>query len=151
MQALRIAAGLLRTLRPQAQVYLPAASSGSQRVLLETAGFSLSGSFYLPGQPAHAAFAAMLATLCRIPPASVVMMHTSIRKEPGSYTREQWSVLADACKAMRHFPILEISSRGLQRAGRDSAAVHGMAEREVPFMLMHLGVGRIAISVCDKL
>ncbi|HEY0293897.1 MAG TPA: hypothetical protein VGC69_01040 [Bordetella sp.] len=151
MQALRIAAGLLRTLRPQAQAYLPAASSKAQRALLETAGFALSGSFYLPGQPANAAFPAMLATLCRIPPSSVVMMHTSIRKEPGGYTREQWSVLADACKAMRHFPILEISSRGLYRAGRDSAAVHGMVEREAPFMLMHLGVGRIAISVCDKL
>jgi aspartate/tyrosine/aromatic aminotransferase len=148
VRALRIVAGLLRMLRPAARVHLPA-GHGDERALLACAGFPLDASPYLPEPALPRSFSTVLAALCRLPERSVVVLCADGHPLQAARTPAQWDALADACKSMQLMPILEMSGRELRRAAGESDAVRSMARGGVPFMLMHLGAGRVAISLRD--
>jgi len=146
MGALRVAAALLRTLRPRACVYLPAAGWRSRRRLLETAGFQVSADPYLPVRTPRPGFAWLVAALCRMPERSVVVLRAP-RAGAGALTRLQWATLADACKSMHHLPILELDGPDAESASTAADAVCSMVDSGVPFMLARLVSGRVAISL----
>ncbi len=110
---LKVGADFLRRFAPSAHVYISDPSWENHRALFEGAGFVVDDYAYYDAAAHGLDFAAMLASLQRIPPGSIVVLHACCHNPTGADpTDAQWSEIIEVVRARGLLPFLDIAYQG---------------------------------------
>ena len=110
---LKIGADFLRRFAPTAQVWISDPSWENHRALFEGAGFVVNTYPYYKPATHGLDFAGMCATLEKLPPGAIVVLHACCHNPTGADpTREQWAKLLDIVRGRGLVPFLDIAYQG---------------------------------------
>jgi len=159
---LRIGADFLRKFAPGAQAWISDPSWENHRALFESAGFTVNNYAYYDAKTRGLDFAAMMASLERIPVGHVVVLHacchnpTGVDPEP-----EQWGRIIEVVRARGLIPFLDMAYQGFADGiEQDGAVLRRFAETAGPlflsssfsksFSLYGERVGAMSVLATDK-
>jgi aromatic-amino-acid transaminase len=121
---LKIGADFLRRFAPSADVYISDPSWENHRALFEGAGFIVHDYAYYDAKAHGLDFAAMRASLQRIPSSSVVVLHACCHNPTGADpTDVQWTEIIDIVRARGLLPFLDIAYQGFADGIDDDGVV----------------------------
>jgi aromatic-amino-acid transaminase len=134
---LRIGADFLRRFAPGAQVWISDPSWENHRALFESAGFTVNTYAYYDSRTRGLDFAGMLASLERIPPGGIVVLHacchnpTGVDPEPS-----QWERIVEVVRARGLVPFLDMAYQGFgDGIDADGAVLRMFAATSGPLFL----------------
>ncbi|HQR12071.1 MAG TPA: amino acid aminotransferase [Casimicrobiaceae bacterium] len=121
---LKVGADFLRRFAPAAQVYISTPSWENHRALFEGAGFVVHEYAYYDAAVHGLDFAAMMASLQRIPAGSIVVLHACCHNPTGADPAEaQWSEIIEAVRSRGLLPFLDLAYQGFADGIEQDAAV----------------------------
>jgi aspartate/tyrosine/aromatic aminotransferase len=119
--ALRVAADLIRALRPEATVWLSTPTWPNHPQVFEAAGLASRSYPYL-GADGSLDLDAMLVALRGIPSGDIVLLHACCHNPTGiDPTPEQWSAIAATVAASGALPLLDFAYQGFADGLREDA------------------------------
>jgi aspartate/tyrosine/aromatic aminotransferase len=119
--ALRVAADLIRVLRPAANVWLSTPTWPNHPQVFEAAGLSLRSYPYL-GADGSLDLDALLVALREVPGGDVVVLHACCHNPTGiDPTPEQWAAIAEAVAGSGALPLLDFAYQGFGDGLREDA------------------------------
>jgi len=135
--ALKIGADLLHRFNPHATVYISDPSWENHRALFEAAGFGVATYPYFDGNTRGVDFPAMRATLERLTPGSVVVLHACCHNPTGAdLDAAQWGEVVAICKAGGLVPFLDMAYQGFADGiEADAVAVRAFAASGQQFFI----------------
>ncbi|MGE5526821.1 MAG: aminotransferase class I/II-fold pyridoxal phosphate-dependent enzyme, partial [Rhodospirillaceae bacterium] len=122
---LKVGADLLRRLNPSGQIWISDPSWENHRALFEYAGYTVNTYPYYDAATHGVAFDSMLATLGKLSPGSVVLLHACCHNPTGvDLGPEQWERVIEVVNARRLVPFLDMAYQGFAEGiDADAAAV----------------------------
>jgi len=135
--ALKIGADLLHRFNPNATVYISDPSWENHRALFEAAGFGVATYPYFDGNTRGVDFPAMRATLERLTPGNVVVLHACCHNPTGAdLDAAQWGEVVAICKAGGLVPFLDMAYQGFADGiEADAVAVRAFAASGQQFFI----------------
>jgi aspartate aminotransferase len=134
--ALRLGAELLRAVAPDAVVHVSTPTWANHTPLLAGSGLKLEYYPYFDAASGGVQFAAMTATLERLPPRAVVLLHASCHNPTGAdLSRAQWDELLELVKRRALVPFLDMAYQGLGEGLEADAYGVRLFAAELPEML----------------
>jgi len=110
---LKVGADFLKSLRPQAQVWISEPSWENHRALFEGAGFAVNAYPYYDSRTHGVNFAGMLRMLGSMPAGSIVVLHACCHNPTGvDLSREQWQSVLEAVRAGELIPFIDLAYQG---------------------------------------
>ncbi len=111
--ALRVGADFLRRFSPGSQVWISDPSWENHRALFEGAGFTVNTYRYYDAATRGLDFEGMLASLQKIPPGGVVVLHACCHNPTGvDPTPAQWDRILEVVRARQLIPFLDNAYQG---------------------------------------
>ena len=135
--ALKIGADFLRRLEPTAQVWISDPSWENHRALFEAAGFKVNSYPYY-SEPTHGVdFTAMLATLEKLAPRSIVLLHACCHNPTGvDLSLTQWKSIIKVLVERDLIPFVDIAYQGFSEGIEpDAAALRLVADSGIDFFV----------------
>ncbi len=160
--ALKVGADFLRRFGPGAQVWISDPSWENHRALFEGAGFEVNTYPYYDPTTRSLDFVAMIATLERLAPASVVVLHACCHNPTGvDPTPAQWPRIVDVVRARGLVPFVDLAYQGFgDGIDADAAVVRSFAATPGPlfvtssfsksFSLYGERAGALSVVAADK-
>jgi aromatic-amino-acid transaminase len=135
--ALKVGAEFLRRWFPSSGVWVSDPTWGNHNAVFGSAGVPVRTYPYYEPAGGGVRFAAMMAALDALPPASVVLLHACCHNPTGAdLTQAQWLDLADLLRARSLLPFLDLAYQGFAEGiALDSFPVRVLADMNVSFML----------------
>ncbi|MFO1398568.1 MAG: amino acid aminotransferase [Burkholderiales bacterium] len=110
---LKVGADFLRRFAPSAQVWISDPSWENHRALFEGAGFTVNSYAYYDAASRGLDFAAMIASLEKIPAGGIVVLHACCHNPTGvDPDAVQWGRIIEAVRARGLVPFLDIAYQG---------------------------------------
>lgn len=135
--ALRLGAELIRAAAPDAIVHVSTPTWANHVPLLSNCGLKLERYPYFDPATGGVAFDAMLGTLDRLPPRSVVLLHASCHNPTGADLEEgQWRELLAVVRRRSLLPFIDIAYQGLGRGVAEDAYGPRLFCAELPEVLV---------------
>ena len=135
--ALRLGAELIRGADPDAVVHVSTPTWANHVPLLSNCGLRLQPYPYFDPATGGVAFAAMLDTLDRLPPRSVVLLHASCHNPTGADLEDaQWRELLGVVRRRSLLPFIDIAYQGLGRGVAEDAYGPRLFCAELPEVLV---------------
>ncbi len=111
--ALRVGADFLRRFSPGSQVWISDPSWENHRALFEGAGFTVNTYRYYDAATRGLDFDGMLASLQKVPPGGVVVLHACCHNPTGvDPTPAQWDRILEVVRARQLIPFLDNAYQG---------------------------------------
>jgi aromatic-amino-acid transaminase len=128
--ALRVGAELLRKALPKAKVAISSPSWENHRVVFNAAGFDVVDYAYYDAATHGLDFPGMLASLDKLEPGTVVLLHACCHNPTGvDLSVEQWKQVVALVKDRRLMPFIDMAYQGFDKGiDEDAAAVRLFAE-----------------------
>jgi aspartate aminotransferase len=112
--ALRLGAELVRAASPESVVYVSTPTWANHEPLLSGAGLRLERYPYYDPSTGGVQFDAMLATLGKLPPRSVVLLHACCHNPTGAdLSQDQWRAVLAVVRRRQLLPFLDMAYQGL--------------------------------------
>lgn len=112
--ALRLGAELIRAASPESVVYVSAPTWANHGPLLSGAGLRLEHYPYYDPATGGVQFEAMLETLAKLPPRTVVLLHACCHNPTGAdLSQDQWRTVLSLIKRRQLLPFLDMAYQGL--------------------------------------
>ena len=159
---LKIGADFLRKFAPGAEVWISDPSWENHRALFENAGFTVNTYAYYDLKTRGLDFAAMIASLERIPAGHVVVLHACCHNPTGADPdADQWTRIIEVVRARGLVPFLDMAYQGFADGiEQDGAVLRRFAESPGPlflsssfsksFSLYGERVGAMSVVAADK-
>ena len=130
-------ADFLRRFDAKATVWISNPSWENHRALFEAAGFTVEAYPYYDAKSRGLDFAAMAATLEKLPAGAIVVLHACCHNPTGvDLNPEQWGRVIDIVKARELVPFLDLAYQGFgDGINADGVAVQRFAQA-MPFVLV---------------
>ncbi|HET7527529.1 MAG TPA: aminotransferase class I/II-fold pyridoxal phosphate-dependent enzyme, partial [Burkholderiaceae bacterium] len=145
--ALKVAADLLKRLRPQARVLISDPSWENHRALFIQAGFEVSTYPYYDPASHGVHFDAMLAALNAVSPDTVVVLHACCHNPTGcDLDSQQWSQVVASAQARGWIPLIDMAYQGFGR-GLDLKWIKTLTQFAVGETKPHL---TLLLRISDK-
>lgn len=160
--ALKVGADFLKQLLPQSKVMISDPSWENHRALFERAGFKVENYPYYDASTRGLNFDGMLAALKAAPEQTIVVLHACCHNPTGvDPTPEQWKQIAEAVKARKLVPFLDIAYQGFgEDLDQDASVVRLFAGMDMTmfisssfsksFSLYGERVGALTVVAGDK-
>ncbi|MEP7064351.1 MAG: amino acid aminotransferase [Betaproteobacteria bacterium] len=135
--ALRVGADFLRRFAAGSQVWISDPSWENHRALFEGAGFTVNTYRYYDAPTRGLDFEGMLASLQKIPPGGVVVLHACCHNPTGvDPTPAQWDRVLEAVRGRQLIPFLDIAYQGFADGiDADAAVVRRFAATPGPLLV----------------
>jgi aspartate aminotransferase len=112
--ALRLGAELIRAASPESAVYVSTPTWANHGPLLSGAGLTLERYPYYDPATGGVQFDAMLATLGKLPPRTVVLLHASCHNPTGAdLSQDEWRSVLALVRRRQLLPFLDMAYQGL--------------------------------------
>jgi aromatic-amino-acid transaminase len=159
---LRVGADFLKRFAPGTKVWISDPSWENHRALFEAAGFEVGTYAYYDATTRGLDFAGMLASLEKLPPGAVVVLHACCHNPTGvDPTPEQWQRILDVVRGRGLVPFLDMAYQGFaESVVADGAIVRRFAATPGPlfiassfsksFSLYGERVGALTVVAGDK-
>jgi aromatic-amino-acid transaminase len=134
---LRVGADFLRRFAPGAKVWISDPSWENHRALFEAAGFEVGTYAYYDAATRGLDFPGMIASLERLRPGDVVVLHACCHNPTGvDPTPEQWQTILDTVRARGLVPFLDMAYQGFAESlAADGAIVRRFAATPGPLFI----------------
>jgi aromatic-amino-acid transaminase len=135
--ALKIGADFLKRFSPDSQVYISDPSWENHRALFESAGFTVNNYTYYDEATHGVNFEGMLASLRKMAPGSIVVLHACCHNPTGAdLTQEQWGQVIEAVQQGGLIPFLDMAYQGFGAGiAEDGAVVARFVEAGGPLLV----------------
>jgi aromatic-amino-acid transaminase len=135
--ALKVGADFLRRFVPGAQVWISDPSWENHRALFEGAGFAVNSYPYYDPATRGLDFEAMIGTLEKLAPGSIVVLHACCHNPTGvDPTPAQWQRIVDVVRTRGLVPFLDLAYQGFgDGLDADGAVVHSFAATPGPLLV----------------
>ena len=135
--ALRVGAELLKTFRPSGKVWISKPTWANHRGIFGGAGFGLEDYPYYDPKNRGVDFEGMVATLERVPPGDIVLLHACCHNPSGvDLNAEQWKKVADIAAERGWLPFLDFAYQGFANGlDEDRVAVTAFAEKGIDYFV----------------
>ncbi|WP_150686728.1 aromatic amino acid transaminase [Pandoraea iniqua] len=132
--ALRVGADFLKRYFPDATVWISDPSWDNHRVVFESAGFPVQAYPYYDDATGGLRFDAMLDTLAKLPPQSIVLLHACCHNPTGvDLTSQQWQTLIPVLRERGLIAFVDMAYQGFgDGLDADAFAVRALTESGVP-------------------
>jgi aromatic-amino-acid transaminase len=122
--ALKIGADFLKRFSPDSQVFISDPSWENHRALFESAGFTVNNYTYYDEATHGVNFEGMLASLRKMAPGSIVVLHACCHNPTGAdLTQEQWGQVIEAVQQGGLIPFLDMAYQGFGAGIAEDGAV----------------------------
>jgi aspartate aminotransferase len=127
--ALRLGAELIRAAAPDAVVHVSTPTWANHVPLLAGSGLKLERYPYFDPATGGVQFGAMMATLERLPPRAVVLLHASCHNPTGAdLSQDEWRAVLELVKRRSLLPFIDMAYQGLgEGAAADAFAIRSFA------------------------
>jgi aromatic-amino-acid transaminase len=135
--ALKIGADFLKRFSPDSQVFISDPSWENHRALFESAGFTVNNYTYYDEATHGVNFEGMLASLRKMVPGSIVVLHACCHNPTGAdLTQEQWGQVIEAVQQGGLIPFLDMAYQGFGAGiAEDGAVVARFVEAGGPLLV----------------
>jgi len=135
--ALKLGADFLKRFSPESEVFISDPSWENHRALFESAGFIVNNYTYYDPATHGVNFEGMLASLNKMPQASIVVLHACCHNPTGAdLTQEQWGQVIAAVQANGLIPFLDMAYQGFGSGiAEDGAVVRRFVEAGGPLLV----------------
>ena len=135
--ALKIGADFLKRFSPDSQVFISDPSWENHRALFESAGFTVNNYTYYDEATHGVNFDGMLASLRKMAPGSIVVLHACCHNPTGAdLTQDQWGQVIDAVQQGGLIPFLDMAYQGFGAGiAEDGAIVARFVEAGGPLLV----------------
>jgi aromatic-amino-acid transaminase len=135
--ALKIGADFLKRFSPDSQVFISDPSWENHRALFESAGFIVNHYTYYDPATHGVNFEGMLASLRKMVPGSIVVLHACCHNPTGAdLTQEQWGQVIEAVQQGGLIPFLDMAYQGFGAGiAEDGAVVARFVEAGGPLLV----------------
>jgi aspartate/tyrosine/aromatic aminotransferase len=135
--ALRVGADLLRTLAPQANVWLSTPTWANHKGVFSDAGFSTEAYPYYDAAAKAVDFSALRTALAAVPAGDVVVLHVCCHNPTGADPdMDQWRKVASLARERGWTPFLDFAYQGLADGiEEDALPLAPFAEQGIEFLL----------------
>ena len=135
--ALKIGADFLKRFSPDSQVFISDPSWENHRALFESAGFTVNNYTYYDEATHGVNFDGMLASLRKMAPGSIVVLHACCHNPTGAdLTQEQWGQVIEAVQQGGLIPFLDMAYQGFGAGiAEDGAVVARFVEAGGPLLV----------------
>jgi aromatic-amino-acid transaminase len=135
--ALRVGADFLRRFAPGSQVWISEPSWENHRALFEGAGFTVNTYRYYDAPTRGLDFDGMLASLQKIPPGGIIVLHACCHNPTGvDPTPAQWDRVLETVRARQLIPFLDLAYQGFADGiDADAAVVRKFAATPGPLLV----------------
>jgi aromatic-amino-acid transaminase len=135
--ALKIGADFLKRFSPDSQVFISDPSWENHRALFESAGFTVNNYTYYDEATHGVNFEGMLASLRKMAPGSIVVLHACCHNPTGAdLTQEQWGQVIEAVQQGGLIPFLDMAYQGFGAGiAEDGAVVARFVEAGGPLLV----------------
>ncbi|ALS59471.1 amino acid aminotransferase [Pandoraea norimbergensis] len=132
--ALRVGADFLKRYFPDATVWISDPSWDNHRVVFESAGFPVQAYPYYDDATGGLRFDAMLDTIAKLPPRSIVLLHACCHNPTGvDLTPAQWQTLIPVLRERGLIAFVDMAYQGFgDGLDADAFAVRALTESGVP-------------------
>lgn len=122
--ALKIGADFLKTIVPNASVFVSDPTWDNHRALFQNAGFTVGTYPYYDEATRSFNFAGMLAGLSQVASGSIIVLHACCHNPTGyDLSSEQWAQVIEVIKARNLIPFLDMAYQGFGSGIREDGAV----------------------------
>ena len=134
---LKVGADFLHVLNPGVEVWISDPSWENHNAMFEGAGFKVNAYPYYDAATRSIRLDAMLATLQKLPPGTIVVLHACCHNPTGlDPTPAQWQQIREVVKTARLVPFLDIAYQGFAEGlDADAAEVRRFAD-ECPLVMV---------------
>ncbi|AIL32742.1 amino acid aminotransferase [Basilea psittacipulmonis] len=135
--ALKVGADFLKTVTPDATVYVSNPTWANHHAIFANAGFKVDTYPYYNPQTYSVDFEALTQFFKQLAPRSIVVLHACCHNPTGAeMTHAQWEVLADIIKERELTPFLDIAYQGFGKGlDEDAYAVRLFAEKGISILV----------------
>jgi aspartate aminotransferase len=131
--ALRLGAELIRAAAPEAVVHVSTPTWANHVPLLAGSGLKLERYPYFDPQTGGVQFGAMMATLERLPPRAVVLLHASCHNPTGAdLSQDEWRAVLELVKRRSLLPFIDMAYQGLGEGPDADAFAIRLFSAELP-------------------
>ena len=135
--ALKLGADLLKHHVGIQEIYLPNPSWENHRAIFETAGLKVNQYHYYDPKTRQIDFDALMDSLKKIPPSSVVLLHVCCHNPTGAdLSMEQWQNCLSLIQQCGHLPFFDMAYQGFaQGIAEDTAPLRFFANQGYPCLI----------------
>jgi aspartate aminotransferase len=134
--ALRLGAELIRAAAPDAVVHVSTPTWANHVPLLAGSGLKLERYPYFDPETGGVQFGAMMATLERLPPRAIVLLHASCHNPTGAdLAQDEWRAVLELIKRRSLLPFIDMAYQGLGEGLEADAFAIRLFSAELPEML----------------
>jgi aspartate aminotransferase len=134
--ALRVAADLLRKLRPQTRIFVPEPTWANHRPIFSAAGLEVISYPYYDVANAELRFDAMLAVLATMRANDVLLLHGCCHNPTGADPDEaQWEAIVQVLTRTGALPLVDLAYQGFGAGVREDASVLSLLASRLPELL----------------
>jgi aspartate aminotransferase len=131
--ALRLGAELIRAAAPDTVVHVSTPTWANHVPLLAGSGLKLERYPYFDPQTGGVQFGAMMATLERLPPRAVVLLHASCHNPTGAdLSQDEWRAVLELVKRRSLLPFIDMAYQGLGEGPDADAFAIRLFSAELP-------------------
>lgn len=134
--ALRLGAELIRAAAPEVVVHVSTPTWANHVPLLAGSGLKLERYPYFDAETGGVQFGAMMATLERLPPRAIVLLHASCHNPTGAdLAQDEWRAVLELIKRRSLLPFIDMAYQGLGEGLDADAFAIRLFSAELPEML----------------